>query len=285
MKKQTKFALLAGLGLFGTGFGLAFWTNFSRWNAETARLIGKIQNETVLPQRKTVSFDEFEPLPAPVAKYLRLVLKENQPIIKTARIEQKGEFLLNDNWIPFTANEYFSIHPAAFLWDANMDMNPLLNVRVRDAFLDGKGSTKAKIASLLTVADAKNAPELDTGALQRFLGEAAWIPTALLPSENLSWSAIDERRALATLTESGTTVSLEFRFNEKGEIAEVYAPERFRETNGRFEKTPWRGRFWNYEERNEMLIPTEAEVEWQMEEKNVPYWKGRVENAVYEFAD
>lgn len=283
MKNWKKIAL-GSVGLIGSGIGLAFWSISSNWNAETKRLIEIMSKENPSVKPEKVSFENFDKLPALVARYFRLVLKDGQPIIKTAQIKQKGEFFLNENWIPFEATQYYSTNPHAFVWDAAMSMNPLLNVRVRDAFVDGEGSMKAKILSLFTVADAEKKTELNSAALQRYLAEAAWFPTALLPSENLVWSEIDENRALATLTESGTTVSLEFRFNKAGEITEVFSPARFREVEGEFLETPWLGRFRNYKERNGMLIPTVGEVEWQLTTGSLPYWRGQLTDTEYEFA-
>lgn len=116
----------------------------------------------------------------------------------------------------------------------------------------------------------------NSAALQRYLAEAVWLPTALLPSAKLNWSEIDENRALATLTESGTTVLLEFRINEAGETTEVFSPARFRAARGAFITTPWSGRFWNYQERNGIKIPMEGEVEWHLPDGRLPYWRGRI---------
>jgi hypothetical protein len=115
------------------------------------------------------------------------------------------------------------------------------------------------------------------------LAEAAWLPTALLPCENLKWTAIDDRKALATLSDSDTTVSLEFSFSETGEITRVFAPARFYEVKGEYKMFPWAGRLWNYKETNGMMIPMEGEVEWQMPEGNAPYWKGKIVETRYDF--
>jgi len=86
------------------------------------------------------------------------------------------------------------------------------------------------------------------------------------------------------LTDGKITVSLEFRFNDAGEIAEVFTPARFYETNGEYKTFPWLCHLWNYEERGGMMIPIEGEVEWQMPEGAAPYWKGRIAAAKYDFA-
>ncbi len=122
------------------------------------------------------------------------------------------------------------------------------------------------------------------GALQRYLAEAAWLPTSLLPNENLKWTAIDDRKALPTLSDSGTTVSLEFSFNETGEITGDFAPERFYKVKGEYKSFPRAGRFWNYQEKNRMMIPMECEVKWQMPDRNSPYWKEKIVETRYDFA-
>jgi hypothetical protein len=159
-----------------------------------------------------------------------------------------------------------------------------MKVRVRDAYIAGHGSMQGKMLSLVPVVDEQGKEELNAGALQRYLAEAVWLPTALLPSKSLKWSAIDNSRALATLTDSGKTVSLEFRFNPVGEITDVSTPGRYREVNGQYELTPWAGHFRHYEERGGMRIPIEGEVEWQLPSGNFSYWKGRIVEVEFDFA-
>jgi hypothetical protein len=283
--KNWKKISLAGLGLTGVGVGLALWSGAAAWNAETALKVESLKQSASIGEIKTVSFADFQNLPAPVARYFRFALKDGQPIVRTAKIRHAGEFNLNEKWIPFESEQHFSTNAPAFVWDAKMRMNPLMNVRVRDGYSGGRGSMTAKIFAAFTVVNADSSDEkLAQGALLRFLAESAWQPTALLPRENLQWSPIDENKALATLTDSGVTVSLEFEFNETGEIISIFSPERFREINGEYKPFPWAGRFWNYEERDGMMIPLQGEVEWQMPEGNQPYWRGRIVETRYDFA-
>ena len=282
MKNWTKFSL-ASVGLVGAGVGLTLWSGARSWNAETVRLVGKLKQSALAGETKTVSFEDFDNLPAPVARYLRFALKEGQPVVRSARIGYAGEFKLKGKWIPFDSEQHFSANPPAFVWDAEMKMNPLMNVRVRDAFTDGKGSMNAKIFALFSVMNAHDDVKLDAGAMQRYLAESAWLPTALLPGENLRWTAIDENRASATLTDGKTTVSLEFRFNDAGEITEAFTPARFYGTGGEYKTFPWLCRLWNYKELGGMMIPIEGEAEWQMPEGVAPYFKGRIIEAEYDF--
>jgi hypothetical protein len=285
MKKRTKI-FLASVGLGAAGAGAALWSGAARWNAETARMVEKLERAARASETKTVSFSDFDDLPAPAARYFRFALKDGQPVVRTARIRHAGEFNLNDKWIPFESEQHFSSHPPAFVWDAKMRTNPLIRVRVRDGYYGGQGSMTAKMFGLFTVVNADQRNEkLALGALLRFLAESAWQPTALLPTENLKWSAIDDNRALATLTDSGVTISLEFIFNESGEITGIFSPARFYEINGEYKPLPWAGRFWNYGRRGGMMIPLEGEVEWRLPEGPAPYWRGRIAEADYEFEE
>lgn len=135
MKKRTKFSL-AGLGLIGAGSGLAFWAA-ANWKSDTDKLVEKLKQSAAASEEKTISFKGFGDLPAPVARYFRFALKEGQPLVRTAQIRHKGEFNLNDEWIPFDSTEHFSAQPPGFIWDADMRMNQLINVRVRDGYLSG----------------------------------------------------------------------------------------------------------------------------------------------------
>ncbi len=132
------------------------------------------------------------------------------------------------------------------------------------------------------VVNQRNTPELNAGALMRYLGEAAWFPTTLLPNRQVQWSAIDAHSARATLSDRGIRVSLDFTFTADGDIAEIYAPDRFREVEGRYVPTPWRVRALGYEQFHGIRVMSPAEVAWVLPEGELTYWRGRVTGADYE---
>jgi hypothetical protein len=156
-------------------------------------------------------------------------------------------------------------------------------VWVRDAYVAGSASLRAALFSLIPVATADDGPELRAGALQRYLAESVWFPTALLPSDRLTWSAIDASHARATLNDGEVTVSLDFEFGLGGEIVGVKAPARARALGrGRYEHLPWGGRYRRYEERGGVRIPIESEVYWVVNGKEQPYYRARNLEIVYE---
>ena len=140
---------------------------------------------------------------------------------------------------------------------------------------------QAKLGAVVTMLD-EHGTALSRGALQRYLAEAVWFPTALLPRAGLEWRAVDDSTAVATLTDSGITVSLQFRFDSSGDVVGVYAPDRPRAVQGAYQPTPWSGRFGNHAARNGVRVPLEGEVEWITPTGALPYWRGRIVSIEYD---
>ena len=147
---------------------------------------------------------------------------------------------------------------------------------VRDALVEGGGSGQVSLLSAFTVSADADTPEMNSGSLHRYLAEAVWYPTALLPSSKLKWTEIDATSALATLTDHNMSVSLEFRFAETGEITGIYTPARWGTFAGGYRQVPWEGHFRDYRERDGVFVPTEGDVGWYIDNKWQAVWKGGI---------
>ena len=78
---------------------------------------------------------------------------------------------------------------------------------VRDAYASGAGVFRAAAFGVVRLAELRGAPELAHGELMRYLAEAPWYPTALLPGQGVRWEPIDDVSARASLTDGATTVA------------------------------------------------------------------------------
>ncbi len=171
-----------------------------------------------------------------------------------------------------------------FDWDGRIAMMPGLAARVHDAYIAGEGLLHASLFGLFSLANVRGTTAMAEGELMRFFAEATWYPTALLPSQGVHWQPLDDRAALATLTDGDLCVTLRFAFNESGFIETVRAEARGRTVNGEIVPTPWEGRFWNYLERDGMRVPVDGEVAWLLPTGAKPYWRGRISEIAYRFA-
>jgi len=257
-----------------------------RWKVGTNELRANLEAERVAISPLTYDAKELENLPPPVRRYLNAVLMDGQPLVSAARFTHEGRFSIGETrekWSRFISNQIVITRRPGFDWDGCIAMAPGLNVFVHDAYVAGEGILHAKLLGLVTLTDNRGTSEMAQGELMRFLAEAVWYPTALLPSQGVLWEEIDDISARATLTDGGNTVSLDFRFDAEGLISGVRATERHRTVNGELVATPWQGRFWSYEARSGMRIPMEGEVAWELSSGLWPYWRGRTTEITYEF--
>jgi hypothetical protein len=264
--------------------GIAAVYGSYRWQSNTDKLRAQLTDGQQTIKLQTYDSKEIEGLPAPVQRFFRTVLKDGQAIMVAVKFSQQGQFNMSETeakWSPFTATQLVTTQRLGFDWDARIRMAPGLNAFVHDAYVLGKGTLRASLIGLFTLAKMHDTRELNQGELLRFFAEATWYPTALLPSQGVRWEAIDDTSAHAALTDGATTVSLVFQFNAEGAIATIRADARYRD---KLTAMPWCGRFWNYSVRNGMLIPLDGEVGWEYPEGIRLYFKGRITEISYEFA-
>lgn len=264
---------------------MAFAYGAYRWNNGTDALRAELLAARTPMQPQSFDPAELNGLPAPVQRYFRAALKPGLPMVSLVKIEHAGTFNMSESgeqWSGFTSTQLVVTRRPGFDWDGRIAMVPGVNVHVHDAYVNGKGILRASLAGLATLADMPDTPALAEGELMRFFAEAAWYPTALLPSQGVRWEAVGDISARATLKDGDTVVTLLFEFDDEGLIGTVRAEARGRTVDGKVVPTPWQGRFWNYEERNGMRIPLEGEVSWVLPGGEKPYWRGRVTRIAYE---
>lgn len=239
----------------------------TRWNALTRQLNARLE-----------------------AARSRSALRDGAPIIAAATVQHSGMFNLSDSggeqWKPFTSTQRVVTRRRGFVWDGRVQMLPGLALHVHDAYVAGEGLLHPAIAGLFTLADLRDSGgDVARGELMRFFAEAAWYPTALLPSQGVRWEAVDDMSARATLTDGPITLTLAFRFaTDTGLVESVRAESRGRTVQGRVIPTPWEGRWSNTAERDGMRVPLTGEVAWLTAEGRKPYWRGTITAVAYEFA-
>ena len=285
-RRRLRVAAITAGGIVG-GAAAALALGAALWDRASARAVRRLHLGTDHPRSAPFSPEELTDLPDPVAHYLTFALTLGQPFFRRARVDQAGRFRADGQdapWRPFTAVEHCTVAPPGFVWDARIRAAPLLTVRVRDGYVAGSGAVLGKLAALVTVANQRGRPELNAAALHRYLAEAVWFPTALLPRAGVVWQAMDERTARATMTDGATSVALEFHFGAQGEIVSAYTSARYREVSGEDVPTPWRCEYRRYVPVHGMMVPLEGEVAWELPEGLLTYWHGRILDVEYGYA-
>ena len=254
----------------------------SKADAQLAILVQSLPR----PATSSVDFDTFSALPTPVSRYFRHVLTDGQELVSTATLQQSGLLRTStttDAWSGFTARHVVTPPVTGFLWNAKVATPLATHIRVIDSYIAGVGGGRVTLLSAFAVAAEAGEPELNSGALHRYLAEGVWYPTALLPQSGVTWSPVDDRTAMATLTDRGTTVSLEFRFNDIGEVVGIYSPDRFQRFEQQYRQVAWEGHFRDYQLRQGMRVPGYGEVGWYENETLELVWKGNLVDVQYQF--
>jgi hypothetical protein len=275
------------LGVIAATLSLTIWIGSMRRRRVLFQYVEMLLQTTARMGTAQVNTEELNNLPEPVVRYFKRVLREGQPYIRVTHLRQTGELRTDpqsDRWLLFQADQVVTPLSPGFVWDAQVNIAPLMHVRVRDAYVAGQGSGEVSLLSAIPVAAQRDRFEMDSGALHRYLAETVWHPTALLPSTCLKWSPIDDNKALASLTDSDITVQLEFSFNDAGEVTGIYSAGRWGLFAGEYKQVPWEGHFQKYEERDGMRVPTEGEVGWYVSGGWQCVWKGTITEINYEFA-
>ena len=271
--------------------GAIRWADLMRAHAgqlEAARVDGNDRFSSTAIPSSPARFDarELEGLPAPVQRYFRAVLKDGQLIIAAATIKLAGTINMSatgEQWKPFTSQQRVVTRRPGFLWNAQIDMFPGLPVRVEDSYIAGQGQLIAKLLGLFTVASARGSGEMARGEFMRYFAEAAWYPTALLPSQGVRWAAVDSNSAMATIVDGPISLSMLFRFNEAGLIASVRAESRGAGVGKDMVMLPWDCGLSDYQSQHGMLLPMTGEAAWVQPEGRKPYFVGKVTSLRYEF--
>lgn len=209
---------------------------------------------------------DVKELPAPVYKWIQNTGMLGKPTIQSAYIKQNALMKMNPqqkDWKSAKAEQYTTMPVPAFIWTVKMDMAPFIKVKGRDKFVNGKGEMLIKINSLINVVNEKG-ERMDEGTLQRYLGELVWFPSLAL-SPYITWEAIDDYSAKATMKYKGTNGSGTFYFNEMGDFTKFVAL-RFKGNKEDAKRYPWVLTVDDYAEFEGIKVPSKMKATWKLDE-------------------
>lgn len=275
------------LGVFVVSLlGLAVLGTY-RWAGATKILLGQLEANREPAITARYAARELEGLPAPVQRYFRAVLKDGQPIITAVTVHHTGTFNVSargERWMPFTSQQRVVTRRPGFVWNARMVIVPGIAVVVHDAYVAGIGTLHPAVLGLFSLTNQHGTGDIARGELMRYLAEAAWYPTALLPSQGVRWDAVDDRSANATLVDGDIELTMLFSFDAAGLIEAVRAEARGAFVGGKVVMIPWECRVSTYQEREGMRVPLTGEAAWVLSGTRKPYWRGTIVSMKYEFS-
>jgi hypothetical protein len=257
--------LVASVGILGTWVSV----NSLRLSRQVAR-DARVLLETASALRPAL--ERLAQLPVPVQRYLGFALGPEPRPLSSVRFRHGGRFRskLDGPWQPIRGEQYDTLDPPGFIWWGRVSAAPGVWIDARDRGVGGKGNMLVSLASSVTLFD-RVGPELDQGAMLRLLSDFVLFPSVLLDERYVSWEAVDERHARATLRAPGISVSGTFEFGEDG-LARSFSAERYLDSGaGAPRLLPWSGDYEDYRAVNGLLVPHHFIGYWHVAGERIAY--------------
>ena len=267
--------LLALIILIVVLIGYSLWSFNRQASSDIEALFSKQGAESNI-----ITEEMIIDLPGSVQRWLKYCGVVGKEDIQSVYLKQVGVMKLNpsqDQWIHSEAEQSFNTVQPQFTWRVKTSMFGLPVVG-RDDYINGEGKMLIKLAGLIPVVNLADHPKLSESTLQRFLGEIVWFPTAAL-KPYITWEAIDDLSARATMEYAGTKGSATFYFDEKGEPVRVLMP-RYRDINDDV-TTDWEAIIKAVQKVNGIIIPVELEASWLTEDGGFTWYKFNVQDVKY----
>jgi len=212
--------------------------------------------------------DMVSELPPPARKYFEYMILPGTPLKTTASIEMRGQLGLGPKAAPdymdMSASQILAF-PEGFIWRVKSGRGPMVLTGFDGLHKDASWA-RFWLMHAMPVGRAggrsKQQKDHRRAAFGRLVAEAAiWTPAALLPSEMVSWSAIDANTAEVTAEYDGLTQTIEIHITENGRPLMVTL-QRWTDANptNTYQLQPFGGYLSAFKEYDGFYLPTHVEA-------------------------
>lgn len=203
-------------------------------------------------------------LPRPVQRYLRFMGAVGRPRDWSLRARFKARFRRQPGqWLSCEALQYDTrLKPARF-FVMQLSLGGALPVTVRDTYVNGRGTMRAKAFDLFRVVDGSGY-EIDLGELVTYLNDAILMAPSLLLGPETTWREVDERTFDVTLRDGSLSVTARVWLDERGAPVDFSTRDRFFDGPEGRVRTEWRTPVSGWQEVEGRRLPTRAEAVWQL---------------------
>lgn len=187
----------------------------------------------------------------------------------------------NQPWIPLSVEQWYTTMSAGFIWDGILHLGPLPLARGRDRYAADKGAMLVKAGSLFTVVNATG-EEIDQSAMMRYLSEMIWFPSAFL-QDNITFEAVDDTSARATLTDHGKSVTGTLYVDQEGRLTN-FVSRRYRMVGDRNELCAWSTPVTKSGDLAGLRLPVRGRAVWNLPDGDLEYIDVAITQLEYDIA-
>ncbi len=204
------------------------WGPSSPWARHRREAAEGMARIAASPPLATITEADLAPLPAPIARYLRVAGFVGRPRTRSYNLSFQGRIRgsASDAWMDFDAEQQsFSDPPTRlFLMSATMKGLP---VQVFHRFAEGRATFEVVVAGLFKMVDARG-PDLDQAETVTVFNDMCLLAPATLLSPQVTFSEVEERSVRATFESAGKKASAVLTFGEDGMLTDFVSDDRLR---------------------------------------------------------
>ena len=280
LRVLSRFVLAAAFAFCGlAGLLVATSRRFGRLvDADRRRLLDRPRP----PHAPLVTEEMLAGLPEPAQRYLRYAGVVGRPLVDTVRVRQACRMRPAPDGIslPIVAEQWYTVEPPGFIWDATVPVAGIPVIRGRDGYLEGRGVMTIKAGSLIPVVNAAG-PEMDQASLLRHLSEMPWFPSAFL-RDRVSWEAIDDTTVRVSIADGDLRATGTLEIDPEGRLME-FRSERHAMVGKRFELRPWSAPTYAYGEFEGLRLPVRGAAVWTLPDGTThPYIEVELTEVTYD---
>jgi hypothetical protein len=220
-------------------------------------------------------------LPAPAQRYFLHAIAPGTPLARHAVLRMHGAIRLKDDAEPTPMHaEQVLAPPVGFIWKARVGSG-VMRIRGSDAYVGGHGRMRWRLWGLIPVVDQADA-DTDRSAAGRLGGEAALVPSTLLPANGAVWDAVDDSAARVTLDVHGEAVTFIIAVDETGRMTRVVIRRWNGDpANGDIGYMPFVVEFEGEATFDGYTIPTQLVAGWEREGRWRPFFFAELDAASF----
>ena len=245
------------VGILGFGTLLLFLWQLSDVRAE--RVIWNDLIRQAGPAGSAFDPSTIASVPEPAQRYFQYTIAPGTPLVSVVEIKMKGQLGLGTKdepaYRPMTAHQVLA-PPNGLVWRVHTGA-----ISGSDAITRETSWTRFWILRVVPVVRVSGSSDHHRSAFGRVVSEGAfWVPSSLLPSENVSWEPVDKNTARAIVTYSDYSQSIELTVDENGQPTRVVIQRWSNENVDRvFREQPFGGYLSDFREIGGYRLPMRVE--------------------------
>ena len=222
-------------------------------------------------------------LPGPVRRYLNAAGVVGRPRVRNYRVRMHGRIRSGPErpWMPFTAEQYNVVAPAARLFYLNATMFAV-PVQGYHRYLDGEASMLVKAAALVPVARARG-PEMTRAETVTLFNDMCLLAPATLVDPAIEWREVDAATVTGRFTNAGHTVEARLVFDGAGQLTNFISDDRSQAAadGSGLRRLRWSTPMRGVRAFGDVLLAADGEARWHETGGEWPYIQLTIDEVAY----